>query len=110
MNEKTEKILKKLKSKSKYTTKELCLKGENVYNQIKSYTYHLRISSNRAVSINPHVMSIGGKNPIFILFVPNARVVGYLGGETPNFPRVNKTNLPTLHCSASVMWHKIICK
>lgn len=35
MNEKTEQILKKLKSRSKYTTKELCNKGKKRYAEIR---------------------------------------------------------------------------
>jgi len=35
MNDGAEEILKRLKSKSKYTTKELCSKGEKIYDEIK---------------------------------------------------------------------------
>ena len=35
MNIETEEVLKKLKSKARYTTKELCSKGEKIYAEIK---------------------------------------------------------------------------
>ena len=35
MNVETEEILKRLKSKAKYTTKELCSKGEKIYAELK---------------------------------------------------------------------------
>ncbi len=35
MNQRTETILKKLKSKSNYSTKELCLKGTKIYGNLK---------------------------------------------------------------------------